>query len=642
MTVLKGNGKGGKALNEVMGQMKRMVTYLQGNQSSDGSWRYCFENGIMTDAYMIILLRTLKIHDERLLQQLTQRILERQGQNGAWRWFADEDDGNLSATIEAYYALLFSGVRTKEDPQMKTAEKFIQSKGGLDRAGMLTKVMLALTGNYSWPEVPFVPVEFILIPSTFPIHFFDIVGYTRVHIAPIMLAWDRRFSLKTRYTPDLSDIRLFEETSPISARIGMARSPQYRSLLTSIKKGIQNLPFAPQQLHEAALQRLETFMRERIEPDGLLYSYFSATFFMIFGLLARGYSTRHPVILEAIKGMRGLLCKPNGLIHIQNSTSTIWDTALLSHALQDAGVLPDDPSIQKAGQYLLSKQQDKFGDWKVHNPFTEPGGWGFSDINTINPDVDDTTAALRAIKRLAKGDPKYHQAWKKGVKWVLSMQNEDGGWSAFEKNVDKEIFRLLTFEDFDSVSTDPSSADLTGRTLEFLGRHAGYTVRDQNVRKGVEWLLRHQQKNGSWYGRWGICYIYGTWASLTGLSAVRVKSSHARVQRAMQWLISIQNQDGGWGESCHSDKAKSYVPLGASTLSQTAWAVDALISVSKSPTPAIEQGIQYLLRSLDHDDWTTTYPTGAGIPGGFYIHYHSYRYIWPLLALSHYHRKYSS
>ncbi|BAU27744.1 sporulenol synthase [Aneurinibacillus soli] len=509
-------------MNQIETEIHRIIATVKRQQAQAGSWYYCLESGPMIDAYMIILLRTLNIHDEDFIRSVTEAIIDKQEPNGAWKLFRDEEGGNLSATIEAYDALLFS-------------------------------------------------------------------GHARVHIAPILITSDRKFSLKTERTPDVSDLYMKHRATSINI--------QHRSLLSLIASGIQQLSYLPEHIHNLATRRAEQFMLDRIEPDGTLYSYFSATFLMIFALLALGYSERHPIIVHAITGLQTLSCKANGRMHVQNSTSTVWDTALVSYALQEAGVPYSSTTIQRAGHYLLSRQQTKYGDWIVHNPNAAPGGWGFSDSNTIDLDVDDTTAALRAIHKLAKTNPIYRQAWERGVSWVLSMQNDDGGWPAFEKNTDKEILRMLPISGTESVSTDPSTADLTGRTLQFLGADVGLHVQHPNIRRGVHWILKNQQEDGSWYGR--------------------------------------------WGESCRSDVVKKYVPLGASTLSQTAWAVDALVAVSKETTPAIERGIQYLLDSGNKTDWTTAYPTGAGLPGGFYFYYHSYRYIWPLLALSHYKEKFT-
>ncbi|WAH42694.1 squalene--hopene cyclase [Alicyclobacillus fastidiosus] len=220
------------------------------------------------------------------------------------------------------------------------------------------------------------------------------------------------------------------------------------------------------------------------------------------------------------------------------------------------------------------------------------------------------------------------------------MQNTDGGWPAFERNTNKRLLSNLAVDGAKATLTDPSSSDLTGRTLEFLCNDAGYTLEDRVVRRAVHWLLQNQESNGSWYDRWGVCYIYGTWAALTGLLAAGLDTGHPAITRAVKWLHDIQNEDGGWGESCLSDTQKAYVSLGRSTLSQTAWATDALIAAFRHPVPAIERGVGYLVKEQHDCDWTQSYPTGGGLPGGFYIHFHSYNTVWTLVALGHYLRKF--
>lgn len=625
----------------VQDEINRIVKLLQETQSTDGSWRFCFESGPITDAYMIILLRSLDIREESLIRKLAERIASLQQANGSWKLFNDEKDGNLSATIEAYYALLFSGYHNQINPHMLSAKQFILSKGGITEADPLTKVILSATGQYPWQEHFHIPIELFLLPPTLPVSFYDFVGYARVHVAPILVLADQQFTITTERTPDLSDLYVSQtyrvKRKDIHADL---KGQHHRFFIDSIKQFIQQLSSLPSHVHSVALQYAERFMLDRIEPDGTLYSYASSTFLMIYALMALGYSKHDPIIQKAIEGLKTLICRTNGYTHLQNSTSTIWDTALLSYAIQEAGVSPRSLTIQKANQYLLSRQQDRYADWSLRNPGVVPGGWGFSDINTINPDVDDTTAALRSLSRIATEDETILKAWHRGINWVLSMQNEDGGWPAFEKNTDKEILTWLPFDGADSIFTDPSSADLTGRTLEFLGHYTSVNDDYPSIQKGIHWLVKHQEEDGSWYGRWGICYIYGTWAALTGLQASGISLYHPSILKAVHWLESIQNSDGGWGESCYSDIDKQYTPLGVSTPSQTAWALDALIAVSTKPTDAIIRGITYLIKAKDQQHWTFSYPTGAGLPGGFYIHYHSYRYIWPLLALAHYQQKF--
>lgn len=627
--------------SKVTNGINRMITVLRKDQSSDGSWDYPFETGVSTDAYMIILLRTLEMNDEELIQALVERILSRQEKNGAWKLFYDEIDGNLTATVEAYYALLYSGYRDQTDTELIAARRRILEWGGIEKSHMMAKFMLSLTGQYKWPAFFPIPIEFILLPLSFPINFYDFSVYGRTNLAPMLILADQKFSLKTQRSPDLSHLFLSRESKE-NNEFFLYRSEDWRSFSSFIHQGIKNIIGLPTSIHSIALQQAKKYILDRIEADGTLYNFFSSTFLMIFSLLALGYPKDHPVITKAVEGLKGMACKIDGHTHMQYTTANVWNTSLISYALQRAGVPWDDSMIQQANNYLLSRQHDRYGDWVIHNPFSNPGGWGFADQNTMHPDIDDTTASLRSISRLARNDPVYRQAWDRGNKWIFSMQNHDGGWAAFEKNVDKKIVSYIPIEGAKYLFADPSTADLTGRTMEYLGNFTNLPIEHPAIKNGVNWLKRDQEKDGSWYGRWGICYIYGTWAAITGLISTGVRSEHSSIQKALKWLKNIQNEDGGWGESCYSDIHQTYIPLTVSTLTDTAWALDALIAASDNVTPEIQAGVKLLLDHSDKKDWTAAYPKGQGMAGGFYIHYHSYRYIFPLLALSNYRNKFLS
>lgn len=627
-----------RAIRRLTGSLTRM-------QGEDGAWRMCFENAVLTDAYLIIVLRTLELPEEPLVRRLRDRLLATQHADGAWRAYPDESEGNLSATIECYYALLYSGYSRPEDEPLEKARAFILAKGGLRKAsGLLTKVMLAATGQFPWPRALKFPLAFLLFPSRFPVGLFDFSGYARVHMIPAMVLADRRYAHRTPASPDLRELLGTRPEEPLSwfdDATGNERSRDARAMLEAIINGINRIAEVPSRLYAEAVGRAERYMLERIESDGTLYSYATSTLLMILALRALGYSPRHDAIAQAVEGLKGMLCRDADPVFLQNSPSEVWDTALLSSALQEAGMAADHPAIRRANAYVLALQHRKAGDWRARNPRAVPGGWGFSASNAINPDVDDTTAALRAIKRQAEEGGTAGAAWNRGLQWLLSMQNDDGGWPAFEKNVDLAVLARLPFREARSAATDPSTPDLTGRTLEFLGQYAGLGTRHAFVRKGADWLIANQEKDGSWYGRWGVCYVYGTWAALTGLAAVGIGSEHPAVRAGARWLLETQRADGGWGESCESDVRMRYVPLAASTPSQTAWALDALIAVHDAPTPEIDNGVRRLSELLE-DGRYAAYPTGAGLPGIFYSHYSSYRYIWPLLTLAHYRNKYAA
>ncbi|GAA0358481.1 squalene--hopene cyclase [Bacillus horti] len=626
-----------KVLSEIGPEIHRLTTTLIQQQKDDGSWHFCFENGMSIDAFVIILLRSLNVSNEELIHELHDRILIEQQPEGHWKLFHDDHEGNLSASIDAYYALLYSGYSHKADEHMIRAKNYIQSRGGLAKAtSILTKAILAATGQAKWPaSISSIPLEGLLLPTLFPINLFDFSGYSRVHFVPMLIMANRKFSIQNEHTPLLTDLQLGRlDTEPLSR--------EFQNILNYLQKGLEQLIGTPHFLHNAAITKAEQFMLERIEPDGTLYSYASSTILMIFSLLALGYDRQDPLITHAVQGIIEMQWRTNQITTIQNSPSTVWDTALIAYAMQESELDENNKSIQSAATYLYTRQHYKLGDWSIHNPNISPGGWGFSESNTINPDVDDTTAALRAIESFSASSDSYLDSWNRGLFWVISMQNDDGGWPAFEKNTNKEILTWIAIDGARSAAIDPSEADLTGRTLEYLGNFAGLDTGHDFIQRGTKWLMNHQEQDGSWYGRWGICYIYGTWAALTGLTAVGVSPQHATIQKGVQWLLSIQNTDGGWGESCRSDKLRRYIPLGASTPSQTAWALDALIAVHPQPTDEIDKGIRKLITLLHEDNWMTSYPTGAGLPGMFYIHYHSYRHIWPLVALSHYRKKYEN
>ncbi|CAM4244027.1 squalene-hopene cyclase [Bacillus manliponensis] len=613
--------------DKVKHEVERRITALRTMQRSDGTWRFCFEGSPLTDCWMILLLRLLQRHDE--IEPFVERLVSMQTNHGTWKLYEDEPVGHLSTTIDIYTALLASNYYRKEDYNMKRAEAFISHEGGIANAHFMTKFMLAVHGQYKYPSLFYLPTPILFLPDESPLSIYQISSSARIHLIPMALCMNKRFSVQRGILPNMNYI------------IGKSNGSWFReersSLLETMVAGVKNIVQYPLSLHHKGYKAAERFMMERLEQNGLLYSYASSTFYMIYALLALGHSTQSPVIISALRGLQSYVWNTKVGAHVQNSPSTIWDTALFSYALQEAGVAPEDPLIQGANEYLIRKQHSRYGDWHINAPTLSPGGWGFSDVNTTIPDCDDTTAVLRSLTEMAKKDRKGKQAWDKGIDWVTGLQNKDGGWGAFEKGVTSHLFEHVPLENAKDMMTDPSTADITGRVLEFFGTYAPNKLLDENRNRAIRWLIENQENNGSWYGKWGVCYIYGTWAAITGLRAVHVSPEHPGLQKAIQWLEAIQNRDGGWGESCRSSKEKRYIALPFSTPSQTAWALDALISFYDKETPSIQKGIHYLIEhSLQHRE----YPTGTGLPGSFYIHYHSYHRLFPLLTFAHYIKKY--
>lgn len=630
-------GEGVMKMERVSEQIDKLKQKLIAAQADDGSWNFCFESGPMTDAYALLLLKVLGLENDRWPAGLIERMLAKQTDEGTWKCYPDEKEGNLSATLDASIALLYWGVKEPNDPMMKRARQFLLEHGGVRQAGSLTQVMLSLLGHRRWSRRMRIPPEFFLLPPWSPVQFFDFVSYTRVHVAPIMIAANRQYSVNLpgkeqidQWLPAEPQLR-FDQDWPTD---GWSLAAEWSDIhLQQVHR---------RQWQEKGLKWGRDFMLSRLEADGTLYSYTSSTVLMIFALLALGFPKHHPLLRRAVQGIASFICPVAEGMHIQEATSTIWDSALVMQSLGMAGLSPADAVWRRGASFLLAKQQDRFGDWARELPGICPGGWGFSRSNTIHPDVDDTIACLSALAPLQR-EESGERAWRRGLTWLLSMQNRDGGWSAFEKNKQKRWLSLIPFREGKQVWGDPSSADMTGRVLRFLGEHLGWTIDRPEVRRAWSWLYHHQRIDGSWMGRWGIAYLYGTWAALTGLAAVGVPRQLPMVEKALKWFLAKQNRDGGWGESCASDVKQRYIALGRSTVVQTAWALDALIAYHDRPNPAIERGIDCLLSLLQQpDSWQWRYPVGAGLAGQFYAYYHSYPVVWPLQTLIRYREKWGA
>jgi len=611
-----------------------MKAELTAAQSPDGAWRMCIDCGTMSDCYALTALRLLDVRDEALIRELASRIVSRREPGGVWKLFPDEQGGSLDATAEALLALLISGLYSDSDPIIADAKQFIRSQGGLSKSrSLLTQTLLCAAGQAEWPQALRIPLG-ALFSGTGPLpSLFLMSGHARVHFVPIIMMANKRFSLRTAHTPDLSSLflggaRRFENDSPIV------------SVLNGLFGTVAGLLMPDDdKLYEQAV----SFLLERIEPDGTLLTYSTASALLMLTLIAVGRSPSDPIIAASVSGIRSLLCGKPPMVQI--ATPTVWDTGMLAYALSEAGMPTNAEPLRQAARYLRQRQHTRYGDWAIRNPGVAPGGWGFSNVSTRYPDCDSTTAAMRALQSDAPSSPGSTAAaadnWERGLNWLVSMRNDDGGWPAFERNGKPLPAGLFGFAGAADIVNDLSTPDLTGRVLHYLGSALGLTTAQQWLGHSARWVLSRQEKNGSWFGRWGITYTHGTGAVVLGLTATGVKPDHAAIAKAVRWLLSVQNADGGWGESCYSDQQRHYVPLGSSTPSQTAWAMDALIAAQTKPTKELERGAEALLRMLDAPpERLSSYPTGAGLAGMVYVHYESNNWIWPLLTLSRLARKF--
>ncbi|MBR3207649.1 MAG: squalene--hopene cyclase [Bacillus sp. (in: Bacteria)] len=607
-------------VNEYIDELHMQV---ERRQREDGAFIFCFEGPMMTNAFFIMLLKAVGDPDQQLIHQLAEAIHAKQNEDGSFSLYHDQS-GHLTATVQGYCGMLASGRFQKDEPHMEKAAQYIRSKGGLKNVHFMTKWMLAVNGMHPWPYF-YAPLSLLLIPTSFPLHFYHLSAYARIHFVPMMIALNKRYTSHAAF-PSLA--HLDENMSKNPFDWFMAREERSTDHFLMYMRSYTALD---SRLDFFGYEAAKRYMFDRLEKDGTLYSYLSATIFMVYALMSLGYSPGHHLIQKAVRGMKKLVTSCQGKIYAENSTSTVWDTALVSYASQRAGRKRQDPMIMNSFTYLIDRQQMKKADWAVHNRHAAPGGFGFSHINTNNPDCDDTQIVLKAI-------PKEYAPlqWKRGYDWLLSMQNRDGGFSAFEKNQDHFLLRHLPLESAEDAAIDPSTPDITGRVLHLIGLEEKETASPTILRQKdrcVKWLIDHQEKNGSWFGRWGVCYIYGTWAALTGLKAAGIPSSHPAVQKACRFLKQIQLEDGSFGESCKSAELKTYVPLSFGTVVQTAWATEALLQYEKANNAAILKAVSFLVNH-HHTEEAMYYPVGIGLPKQFYITYHSYPFVFPMMACS--------
>ncbi|GBG12368.1 squalene cyclase [Paenibacillus agaridevorans] len=617
-------------MNEIKDGIRALAMGAMSAQSSDGSWRLCLDTGISTDCYWIVLLTALRRRDDAFIRPLAARIASLQQPNGAWKLYPDEE-GSLEATAEACYALLCAGFYLETDGAIERAKQYIRSKGGLSQAkSLLTQVIFSATGQAEWPKQLRLPLE--LFFSQAGLDLFSLSGHARVHLIPTLVMSNLQFSARNEWMPDMGDLFVHGERTFANDHTWISALNVFLSAIPFDSLPVIGSP--------NALEQARQFMLERLEPNGTLLTYSTSTILMAFALMAMQEPVASPLMDRLLHGVLSLQCWNRA--GIQTASSEIWDTAMISYALREAGLPTSETStsLENAALYLASRQQFRVGDWIRRSPHTEPGGWGFSDVNTFYPDVDDSVAALRTIRPYLSRLPDGRASWQRGLNFVLAMRNDDGGWPAFERRGSSITDLFFTFDGKSDIASDPSTVDLSCRVLEFLGEELDMTIGHSWVDDSVKWVLSRQERDGSWYGRWGIAYVHGTGMALQGLLAVGLAKDHPAVTKGVRWLFDIQNSDGGWGESCVSDERKRYVPLNASTPSQTAWALNGLIAAHDKPTSEMERGVEALLRVLRAGDWTSVYPTGAMLPGSMYAHYPSNNVSWPLLALSAYVNKF--
>jgi len=631
--------------------IRRAQNYLFEQQQPDGYWWAELEANVTLTAEYVMLHRILGTDRggtdrggtdrERQIQKAARYLLRQQTANGSWELYYG-DGGELSTTIEAYFALRLAGLGAEAEP-LGRARDFILARGGLTRARVFTKLHLALFGAYDWRGIPTLPPWFMLLPAWFPLNIYEMASWARSSTVPLLIVCDR----KPIYDLGVSADELYAEGGRGRAELGLRNTEGTAAgaffiaadLALKLAEGAGLVPFRGR-----AVEAAERWVIERQDAPGDWAGIIPAMLNSLLAFHALGYSRHHPYVRRGIEAIDRFGIEEAGLFHLQPCLSPTWDTALAVTALLDSGVAPDDPRLKRAGEWLLTRQIFRYGDWAVKNRRGKPAGWAFEFANDHYPDVDDTAAVVMALLGVRLGNEEAkREACRAAARWVMSMQCRAGGWAAFDVDNTQELFNRMPYGDLKAM-IDPPTADLTGRVLEMLGhfeRELGEShYRGAEVGRAIDFLLALQEPDGAWWGRWGVNYIYGTYLALVGLRSIGHDMSRAECARGVAWLRGAQNGDGGWGETCASYTHPELRGEGPSTPSQTAWALLGLMAAGDDTSAALRRGVEFLLARQSPDgSWPEPEFTGTGFPGHFYINYHQYRNQFPLSALGRYFRR---
>jgi len=552
-------------------------------------------------------------------------ILERQLPDGGFNIY-QHGPSEVSASIKAYFALKVAGISPDDDSMTRLRDR-IREMGGLQQANSYVRINLSLFDLFPRDACPSIPPELILLPGKF---IYQMSSWTRaivISLAIVHSANPRRpvpagFNLDELYVPG-KPLHFARDSKLFSFRnffLGVDRL-----LKLWERRG-------PRSVRRYALKKCEEWMLERFEGSGGLGAIYPPMQYAVMALDVLGYPPDHAKRVSALDEFFRLLVDDERGFYFQPCFSVVWDTAIAMFALSEAEA-NQEHALRRAADWLLSKEIRRRGDWSVKRPNVEPSGWCFEFANEFYPDIDDTAMVLLALTGARATDPVKQQACeKRAVNWLLAMQGKDGGWAAFDVDNNWHFLSKVPFADHNAM-LDPSCADITGRTIEALCRY-GLKPSHPAISKGVQYLFETQEADGSWYGRWGVDYLYGTFLALRGLQAAGVSDREAPVQRALEWIRAYQNADGGWGESCASYDNNTFTP-GPSTASQTAWALLGLLAGGDVRSISLHKGIEYLVETQRGDGtWHEDYATGTGFPKVFYLTYTDYRNTFPVLALS--------
>jgi squalene-hopene/tetraprenyl-beta-curcumene cyclase len=621
------------------GAIARAVGALFALQNPAGYWWAELQSNVTITAE-VVLLHHVWADFERVPRAAAERYFRaEQREHGGWE-LAFGDGGELSVSVEAYLALRLLGVG-RDDPALVRARDFIVARGGISRTRIFTKFHLALVGAYDWAGLPALPPALMLLPARGPFSIYDLSSWARGSTVPLIVVFDK----KPVYGPVLPLDELYAEgianavfalpptSDPVEAGFnaldGLIKAGERRGIIPGRKRGL------------AAARR---WILEREEVTGDWGGIIPAMLNSMLALRALDYRIDDPEVVRGFAAIDTFTIDDDGDYRVQPCISPVWDTGLAVRALVDAGVTPDDPRLVRAADWLIDKQILDYGDWAVKNPAGPPGGWAFEFDNKWYPDVDDTAVVAMALNAVVHPQPaRVRAVVERAAQWIASMQCRGGGWGAFDVDNDKAWLNRIAYSDL-KASIDPPTADVTARVLEMFGR-CELPWEPNRFPRALHYLLGQQEADGAWFGRWGVNYVYGTSGALAALAQTPGGAAlDAALVRGAVWLRSVQNPDSGWGETTRSYVEPELRGVGASTPSQTAWALIGLLAVcERLPqlggefAPTIAGGIAHLIETQRADGtWTEAEFTGTGFPGHFYLRYHLYAQHFPLTALGRY------
>jgi len=620
-----------ESLENLEQAIERGANHLLSLQVESGYWVGELEADTTLESDYIYYLHVLGKADPERIGKLANYVRQRQLADGGWSIYPG-GPSELSATCKAYFALKLAG-DAQDSPPMLRAKEAVHRLGGLERTNSYVRFYLALVGAVGWDLVPAILPELMLLPNWFYLNIYEMSSWTRGIVIPMAILSAVRPDWRL---PEHAHVdELFCDISRKKAAFDWSdQLLSWRNFFLALDRGLklyEKLPWKP--LRQRALREAKSWLLEHVERTEGLAAIYPAMMNSVFALMALGHGPDDPLTAREIREFSRFEIEDGDTIRMQPCVSPVWDSCIAMVALEEAGVRPDHPALVKAADWILSKQVLGPGDWQVKNKDAEPGGWVFEYRNDFYPDVDDTAFVLMALQRVQFPDPKRMEAAvRRGIQWLLSMQNRDGGWGAFDRDNNKAFLCNIPFADHNAM-IDPSTADVTARVLECLGRY-GWPADHPAVRRGLKFLLQDQCEDGSWFGRWGVNYVYGTSGVLRALETVSLTAKEY-CQRAVRWLRTVQKSDGSFGESLRSYDEPATKGQGNSTASQTAWGLIGLLAGSDASDPAIQKAAAYLIQQQNGDgSWSEDEFTGTGFPCVFYLKYHLYRNSFPLYALA--------